>query len=323
MGVETEAAKANLSESRDQLFLRFLDYFWLRPEQALPLVLRAESLSRYFPALKAQSLDVSCGDGAFSFISLGGSFDKNSDAFNSVNLEVNPHEGGDYYDFWQPQGRPGLARRPSRKFSVGTDWKPNLLSKARALGAHDNLVAADNTTPLPFPAESFDFIYANSAYWVPNLRAHLVDLAEKLKPGGQLILSMKTKNAASLAHSSFGKKLGRESLDFLGMGRERQWQSLWQKSAVDLELENVPGLQLVKCEPLWGDDMALIWDFGLRPIFSPMAKMSQSMSDAERREVKAEMVSVANRIFSHFVSNYQPVTGGEIEWTYVLEKPIT
>ena len=55
------------------LLRRFVQAYWLRPENALWMTLRSTTLSAH--ALERPSLDVSCGDGVFSFLHAGGAFD--------------------------------------------------------------------------------------------------------------------------------------------------------------------------------------------------------------------------------------------------------
>jgi hypothetical protein len=81
---------------RQETFEKFLNYLWLRPENALTTTLRAERLSRCFPSPGAGTLDVSCGDGAFAFLTLGGEFHPDTDMFAALDLEVDRSAGGDF-----------------------------------------------------------------------------------------------------------------------------------------------------------------------------------------------------------------------------------
>ena len=67
----------------------FLSFLWLRPENAVLGTLRAvdfrKVLEKYIKK-NHKILDISCGDGIFSFICAGGELDFKSDAFSSISL---------------------------------------------------------------------------------------------------------------------------------------------------------------------------------------------------------------------------------------------
>ena len=55
------------NNQRKKLFLKFLNFYWLRPEKALLHTFRSEKYMKTFKYFKSPSLDVSCGDGVYSF----------------------------------------------------------------------------------------------------------------------------------------------------------------------------------------------------------------------------------------------------------------
>ena len=57
------------NNQRKKLFLKFLNFYWLRPEKALLHTFRSEKYMKTFKYFKSPSLDVSCGDGVYSFFS--------------------------------------------------------------------------------------------------------------------------------------------------------------------------------------------------------------------------------------------------------------
>ena len=65
-----------------ELFKKFIYINWLRPENAMFNALRASSLLPY--KFKSPSIDISCGDGIFSFIVAGGELDQRFDKFLAV-----------------------------------------------------------------------------------------------------------------------------------------------------------------------------------------------------------------------------------------------
>ena len=58
----------NRSKIRQKIFLKFLNFYWLRPEKAFLHTLRAEKYIETFKYFRGKTLDVSCGDGIFLFL---------------------------------------------------------------------------------------------------------------------------------------------------------------------------------------------------------------------------------------------------------------
>ena len=65
----------------EELLRRYLNIYWLRPENAFWTVLR--SLAWRQVAMPSPSIDLSCGDGVFSFVHAGGAFGPSFDVFQS------------------------------------------------------------------------------------------------------------------------------------------------------------------------------------------------------------------------------------------------
>ena len=85
---------------RSYYFKEFLKFFWLRPENALLLSLRAEayqSTLKYFGD-GSNTIDVSCGDGVFSFIVLSGTLSNKTDMFRSLDLTSERKGNFDSFD---------------------------------------------------------------------------------------------------------------------------------------------------------------------------------------------------------------------------------
>src|SRR5262245_35718478 len=73
---------APLEESASERLKAYLHAFWLRPENALWMALRSMTLAEV--AWPAPAVDLSCGDGVFSFLHLGGRLDPRFDVFCAV-----------------------------------------------------------------------------------------------------------------------------------------------------------------------------------------------------------------------------------------------
>ena len=76
----------NKTHIRKKLLKQFLNWFWLRPESAILLSLRGAAYHETFKYFANDSLDVSCGDGVFSFIACGGEISKANDMYQSLDL---------------------------------------------------------------------------------------------------------------------------------------------------------------------------------------------------------------------------------------------
>lgn len=100
-------------------FRQFLNHFWLRPENALLLALRAESFKKtfnFFDDAEA-SIDVSCGDGVFSFIANGGQISADSDMFRS--LRFGKREGDfDAFDCFDDTYKMNVIKEADRSLNT-------------------------------------------------------------------------------------------------------------------------------------------------------------------------------------------------------------
>jgi hypothetical protein len=91
------------------------------------MTLRSEALSPY--PLQRPSLDLSCGDGIFSFLHCDGLFDPGFDVFSSVaRLDRQQSETVDMFDHIRDDYRPPIVSRPDESIDVGTDSKPSMLA---------------------------------------------------------------------------------------------------------------------------------------------------------------------------------------------------
>ena len=204
---------------------RFLQAYWLRPENALWMALRSEVLSPYEP--QHPSIDLACGDGVFSFLHCGGEFDPAFDVFTCVaGLDRVRDEHSDIFDCDGDQYRPTIQARPPDTIDVGTDLKTNLLTKARRLDLYDQLVRHDNNQVLPFDTESFQTVYCNAAYWVENIDGFLAQIGRITRPGGRIILQVKLDSMARYTLEAHRHLLGDRFLDIIGRGRIETWPTL-------------------------------------------------------------------------------------------------
>ena len=71
---------------RKELFNKFIKFFWLRPENALMTSIRSQKYSSTSNLLGEMNMDISCGDGVFTFLTMGGELSDESDM--KFNLSV-------------------------------------------------------------------------------------------------------------------------------------------------------------------------------------------------------------------------------------------
>ena len=84
----------------NDLFKRYLNINWFRPESALCDAIRSKSINKFLKHLKSPSIDISGGDGTVSFIACGGKFNSDFDIYQSVgNLKSVHKDNTDIFDF--------------------------------------------------------------------------------------------------------------------------------------------------------------------------------------------------------------------------------
>ena len=307
--------------SRKQYLEQYLNWFWLRPENALMLTIRAEKFSSTFKYFDSDSLDVSCGDGVFSFIAGGGLLGFDSDMFMSVD-NTKPRLGNfDAFDFYDEAYKVDILKPPSINFSHGSDWKMNLINKAENLNWYKNLFVHDNNLTFPFKNNIFGYIYSNSTYWVQQFDEHINDLVRLLRPGGYLVLEVKTTNIEKYSSYEYACDMfGIKACELFDAGRRSTWKGLKSLGEYRKFFDNIKELELIEEKPVYGDMLVQIWDIGLRPLFNPLSKMANGLDEQTRREVKKEWVETVYNLAEHYVTNYEAEIDSAVEYLYVLRK---
>lgn len=273
------------------LLRRYLNLFWLRPENALWTVLRSLAWRR--AEMRGPSLDLSCGDGTFSFVHAGGAFGPEFDVFQTVaRLDRVTREQADMFDKAADETyRPTIERRPTWRIDAGTDLKASSLSRAERLDFYGRLIEHDNERPLPFADGEFASVYCNSAKWVRNIDGFLREIGRVTRRGGTIVLHCKLDAIARYTLTPFREQLGERVLRILDRGRLGTWPSL----ASDAEWRRrfaAAGLELVEATPLATRTHAHLWDVGLRPIAPLLVRMANAITPASRSEIKREWVAL-------------------------------
>jgi SAM-dependent methyltransferase len=269
---------------------RFLQAYWLRPENAMWMALRSQALSRC--TFQPPALDVCCGDGIFSFLHAGGEFAPEFDVFTAVGqLDRVTREHADMFDHVDDAYAPPIHRPPAWTIDTGIDLKSSLVRKAGALGFYGRLIEHNCEAPLPFADGAFRTVYCNAAYWVRDIDGFLAELARVTHPRGQLILQVKLKEMERFTLERYRPLLGGECLELIGRGRRACWPSLLSRAEWEQRFERA-GLTIAAVTPVATALHAHIWDVGLRPIAPLLVRMANDLRPETRAEIKREWVEL-------------------------------
>ena len=272
------------------LLRRFIEAYWLRPENAFWMYLRSAVLSRR--ALDGPMLDVACGDGVFSFLHAGGAFDPAFDVFAAVtNLDRVHDAHADMFDCSGAAYRPVVVHEPDRTIACGLDAKVSLLDRAALLELYDRLIRHDCARPLPIPNGAFQTVYCNAAYWVENIDAFLRELHRITSPGGRVILHVKLDSLGRYTLESHRAALGDRFLDIIGRGRVETWPSLADRATWERRFEAAQ-LAIDEATPFITKTHAHVWDIGLRPIAPLLVRMANALSPETRIAIKRDWVAL-------------------------------
>jgi SAM-dependent methyltransferase len=310
------------SIERRQLLEKFLEAYWLRPENALWMALRSEALSAY--RFDPTCADFCCGDGLFSFLHHGGVLDPDFDVFEAVR-DVRPgdSESVDMFDHVTDDYQPKVLCPAARILDVGTDIKETMLAKAARLKLFGKLVRHDHNRPAPFPAGSFRTIYCNAAYWMTEVHAFLTDLRRLLMPVGRAVLHVKLDAMRRAGLEDYRGVLGDRFVEIIMGRRLESWPSLAGRGEWESRFARA-GLQVADARPIACIGHAQIWNVGLRPIAPLLIRMANALTPETRAAIKRDwvalMLNLAEPLFNPALN-----LGGQgaepVEMQYVLSPP--
>jgi len=273
-----------------QLLRRFVQAYWLRPENAFWMTLRSVVLSRFTMATPA--IDVACGDGVFTFLHCGGAFDPDFDVFQSVGHLDRVHtEHADMFDHAEDTFAPTVMAPPRHGVSVGLDAKPALLRKAARLRLYEELVEHDGNRRLPFDDGRFQTVYCNAAYWIEDVDGFLKELHRIAHCAGNVILQVKLDSMRRYNLEAHRDVLTERFLDIIGRGRLDCWPSLADQKTWEARFART-GLSIEEATPFITADHARIWDVGLRPIAPMLVRMANALTPEARASIKRDWVEL-------------------------------
>jgi SAM-dependent methyltransferase len=279
---------------------QFLNLFWLRPENGLFTTFKSLAIENH--SIKNTSLDISCGDGLFMFLHLGGKISENFDYFSSTKaIDFSHSEFIDIYDCFDTSYSVPIIKKPNQTIDYGLDWKQNLLDKSSKLNLYENLILQDtNITPFPLSQNSFDTIYSNSLYWVKQPENVLTETFRLLKPGGRIILEVATpfllqtlnKLESILSPNAISILDRKRRETVMGLRNYSQWKKIFvEKKFKIIEEQSVhPHHSIID-----------FWNIGLRPISHLLIQMSENLTGNERSKIKKEWVDIFFELFKKFL----------------------
>ena len=292
----TEESSVTPPMSRAERLRRFMGVYWLRPENAFWMALRSEVLGSVFDGgwqdWRAPSIDLSCGDGVFSFLHAGGELDEEFDVFcDAAPLESVRDERADIFDHLGDRYHPVVMTPPAYIIDVGTDLKPNLLVKAGALNLYGELVVHDNNRALPFDSGMFRTVYCNSVYWVENIDGFLSEIRRITGDDGRVLLQVKLDSLLRYTLDGHRAVLGERFLEIIGRGRAQTWPSLADRATWEARFA-AAGLTIERAVPFITRTHAHLWDVGLRPIAPMLIELANNVTPETRTRVKRRWVDL-------------------------------
>ena len=274
---------------------KYLQLYWLRPENGLLATFKSKAIEN-FP-INSPSLDISCGDGLFMFLHLGGTFDFDFDYFKNTSAKQFSHEKFiDIYDSYDETYSVPITNMPNQKIDFGTDWKQTLLDKSSKLNLFNTLKIHDNNKkPLPFPDNHFKLIHSNSIYWIEKPEILLSEIRRILADDGIAILEVMTPQ-----HFTTFDKLSlfsNKAIEILDRKRRETMPGLKNYEEWKKIIEN-EGFIIEETKNVYPDKFVIdFWNIGLRPISHLLIQMSENLTQENRKNIKKEWVDIFFELF--------------------------
>jgi SAM-dependent methyltransferase len=269
---------------------RFISAYWLRPENAFWMVLRSNALDRV--PIRGPMLDLSCGDGVFSFLHAGGRFAPDFDVFESTHrLDEANATHADIFDHVDESYQPAIARPADYSFDYGTDSKKTSLMRASRLDFYDRLTLHDNNHRLPFDDDAFQTVYCNSAYWVDRVDDFLAEVFRVTAPGGSIVMQVKLDSIRQFTLETHRDVLGDRFLSLINRGRFDSWPTLCGRTTWESRFESA-NLETLDAESFVTGTHAHVWDIGLRPVAPLLIKAMNAIHTPLRNEIKRDWVDL-------------------------------
>jgi len=292
--------------------------YWLRPENAILSTVLANKLNTL--ECNGDVIDLSCGDGTFMAVMMGGEFADDFDIFSSTShLDKVKTNNADVYDYIDPSYSPQLKVKPSRSINYGLDIKPSMLHKARALNIYESLIEADVNVSIALPNNAVDTIYINhtiNSY--ADLVVSLSEIYRILKPQGHAYISVYDKviidyfaGMVTRFPLKFSKRIERGLLS--GFFRQQHNLEGWTSQITKA------GFDILNIHPLISKEFVPYWCIGMRPIAPSLIMLVNSFREYDANkviEIKNEWVELFQELAQPFLGYEERV---EDSATYLFE----
>jgi SAM-dependent methyltransferase len=299
---------------------KFLSLYWLRPENAIFTANLATAVSKSLPEMeKLSSLEVACGDGLFSFITLGGEFHVKFDVYSSVMEKEIESSSPDIFDYFDEVNyEPAITKRPDCSITLGVDMKSSLLAKANLLGHYGQLELSDiEKKPIH---GSYDVVFLfSSIYHFHNPKPVLSKLASSLSNQGKLLVNTFTPGITDF-YQTLKNLYGDRFSGFLERGMTSLWPSLYSVAEWE-EIFESSGFIVDNIIPVVDKNFACVWNIGARP-FAPhyirLYNIARSCNENAAFQVKQEYMEVVKQFSKDF--DYTSGVDNSVGHLFVLSK---
>lgn len=275
----------------------FLYTNWLRPENVAWDSVASKLISDEL-LISENIMDMGIGNGYFTFITLGGKFDKAYDWYYNVDTE-GFWQNKDIYDSVKVQNISRfIEKKPDKKVKLAVDHKQNLLTQAGQLGFIEKTLCADANDKFSF--EGIDTVFSNILYWLDDPFKVLKNLSENLKTGARIIIVFPNPSFYEYCRSY---KLESKTWKMLNRGRAECM--MWKMGLEEFgnELAKKTDFKIAKATRYLSKRTLQTWDIGFRPFSSPLIKMANNLSSEKRLEVKMEWCDICQPFIYEFLEN--------------------
>ena len=169
----------------------FLNMQWLRPENVILDAVAAKLIGDEL--LQEQNiLEIGIGNGIFTYIVLGGQFNKSFDWFYNIDAEASGDDK-DIYDFNPKINIMGYVEVPPKKrVMLAVEHKKNLIAQAKQLNFVNEFLCQDAN--IPFEFHDINIVYTNILHWLQDPITILKKLDKQLSSGGKILLVFPNNN---------------------------------------------------------------------------------------------------------------------------------
>jgi SAM-dependent methyltransferase len=195
-----------------------------------------------------------------------------------------------------------IFQAPTSTIALGLDHKDTLIAKANRLGSYENTIVSGANKTIPLANGSVSMAFCNILYLLEYLYDLFSETHRILRADGRFMVQLPERRAEEVMVNHLYGKHRWEWARLIDRNKyattypryhehERAyWDELLEKAGfrVATEVELSPNL------------VHLMWDIGLRPLFSAPMKMCRRLADVYQREVKKVWLDTLYEVLVHF-----------------------